>query len=279
METNMGIVFACIAPHGAEVIPELAGDQLEAFAETRRGMEELANFFKEQRPETVVLATPHGLRLEGTIGVVTSEFTEGTLEANNRIIKLRCECDRDLAKLILGNAKQSKIPVVGANYGASEGPASCMPMDWGVFIPLWFLLDKGSGACKVVIVTPSREISLQALINFGQIIAEVAENSGKRIAFVASADQGHAHKPDGPYGFHPSSQEFDKTVTNAVLSNNLKPLFDLSPQFVENAKPDSLWQIAILQGIIDRTKLKGRLLSYQVPTYFGLLCAAYSLVE
>jgi len=270
----MGIVFACIAPHGAEVIPELAGDQLEAFAETRRGMEELANLFKEQKPETVVLATPHGLRLEATIGVVTSEFTEGFLEANNKSIKLRCTCDRELAKLTLESAKKIMLPVVGANYGTSEGPASCMPMDWGTFIPLWFLIGQDS-TCRVVTVTPSREVSLQTLVRFGQTIAEAAETSNKRIAFVASADQGHAHKPDGPYGFHPASKEFDETVTRAISSNNLKPLLDLPPQFVENAKPDSPWQMAILQGILDRVTLNGRLLSYQAPTYFGMLCAAY----
>ena len=26
----MGIVFACIAPHGGEIIPQLAGDELQA---------------------------------------------------------------------------------------------------------------------------------------------------------------------------------------------------------------------------------------------------------
>ena len=85
----MGIVFACIAPHGAEIIPELAGNQLKAFAETRRGMEELAALFKKQKPETVIIATPHNLRLEATIGVVTTEFTDGTLEENDKSIRLR----------------------------------------------------------------------------------------------------------------------------------------------------------------------------------------------
>jgi len=36
----MSVVFACIASHGTEIIPELAGNMLDAFAETREGMEE-----------------------------------------------------------------------------------------------------------------------------------------------------------------------------------------------------------------------------------------------
>jgi aromatic ring-opening dioxygenase LigB subunit len=272
---KMSVVFACIAPHGAEAIPELAGDMLEAFAETRRGMEQLAAEMKQDKPDTIVLATPHNLRLEGTIGVVTTEFTGGTLEANNNTVKLRCKCDRQLAKQILENAKKQGLPVVGANYGASEGEASCMPMDWGTLIPLWFLIGQDEAGPNVVMVTPSREIPLQSLVRFGRVVAETAEFSGRKIAFVASADQGHAHEAKGPYGFHLASAKYDEEVRNAVLKNDLAPLLSLPPQFIEDAKPDSLWQLAMLQGILEHTEMVGRLLSYQVPTYFGLLCAVY----
>ena len=271
----MSVVFACVAPHGTEIIPELAGNMLDAFAETREGMEELARLMEKQKPETIVLATPHGLRLESTIAVVTAEFIEGTLEANKQQVKLRCRCDRQLAKKILENAKKLEIPVVGANYGTSEGPSSCMPMDWGALIPLWFFVGPSSDKPEVVIVAPSRELPFKALIRFGSVVAETAEASGKKVAFVASADQGHAHAADGPYGFHSASAKFDEMVKRAVLQNNLKPLFSLPRKFIEDAKPDSLWQLAILQGILERVPMKARLISYQMPTYFGMLCAAY----
>jgi aromatic ring-opening dioxygenase LigB subunit len=271
----VGIVFACIAPHGAEIIPDLAGDMLDAFALTRKGMEELAILMKKQKPDTIVLATPHNLRLEATIGIVTSAFTEGALEENNKKIKLRCECDHDLALAILSNSKRSKLPVVGANYGTSEGPGSCMPMDWGTLIPQWFLVGQNPDKLKVVIVTPSREIPLQRLVRFGQIIAETAQTLGKRVAFVASADQGHAHKADGPYGFHDASAKYDEIVKRAISENRLQSLFDLPQEFIENAKPDSLWQLAILHGVLKRAKMNSCLLSYQVPTYYGMLCAVY----
>ena len=112
--------------------------------------------------------------------------------------------------------------------------------------------------------------------SFGEVISEVAVASEKRVAFVASADQGHAHRVDGPYGYNRASAEFDHLVREAVQRNDLRPLLNLSSEFVENAKPDSLWQLAILQGILEHSQLVGRLLSYQVPTYYGMLCAAYS---
>lgn len=271
----MSVVFACIAPHGAEAIPELAGDMFDAYAETRRGMEKLVKEMRKNKPDTVVLATPHNVRLEGTIGVVTAEFTEGKLEANNNEVRLRCKCDRSLANLILRNAKKLRLPVVGVNYGAAEGDASCMPMDWGALIPLWFLVGRHNCGPNVVLVTPSREIPLQSLVRFGRVIAEVAEPSNRRIAFVASADQGHAHDPKGPYGFHEASAKYDEEVKEAVLKNDLAPLLRLTRRFIDDAKPDSIWQLAILQGILEHTQMTGHLLSYQVPTYFGVLCAVY----
>ena len=271
----MGTVFASIVPHGAEIVPELAGDMFEAFAQTRRGMEQIAETLKKQRVETIIVATPHNLRLEETIGIVTSEFTEGILEENNGKVRLRCQCDCEFAKAILAKAKSSCLPIVGVNYGTSEGPASCMPMDWGTLIPLWFMAREKQEAPKVIIVTPSREIPMRSLTLFGQAIAEAAEASERRVAFVASADQGHAHRSDGPYGFNVASAEFDEAVKMAVQKNDLKPLLNLPPKFVEDAKPDSIWQIAILQGVLERVPMKGFLLSYQAPTYYGMLCAEY----
>jgi aromatic ring-opening dioxygenase LigB subunit len=231
------------------------------------------------QPNTIVLATPHNLRLEETIGVVTTEFAQGVLEENRKRVRLRCKCDRQLSRNILKNAKKANLPVVGANYGSNDGPASCLPMDWGILIPMWFITESNNLHPEIVIVTPSREIPLEDLVTFGEVIAETVKSSGKRVAFVASADQGHAHKADGPYGFHAASAEFDAMVKRAVVENNLDMLLTLPQGFVEDAKPDSLWQLAILQGVLRRIPMRGQLLSYQVPTYFGLLCAAYLPTE
>lgn len=271
----MGMVFACISPHGSEAIPELAGDKSEAFAETRRGLDTLSRMLRKQKPETIVIATPHNLRLEGAIGIVTSEFTEGSLHENDKEIELRCRCDPALSKQIYIDSKKRNFPVVAANYGTSEGETSCMPMDWGTLIPLWFFTRGKKHEFKVVIVTPSREIPFNDLIRFGTVMARTAEDSGKRVAFVASADQAHTHRADGPYGFHHSAVEFDAIVKRAVQENELGHLFNLPKNLIEEAKPDSLWQIAMLQGILQIVPMKAQLLSYQAPTYFGMLCAAY----
>ena len=98
---------------------------------------------------------------------------------------------------------------------------------------------------------------------------------GRRIAFIASADLGHAHDRDGPYGFDPAAAEFDAAAVAAIEANDLGRLLTFDKEWVARAKPDALWQMLNLHGAIEGTALRGELLSYEVPTYFGMLCAAY----
>ena len=78
-----GLVFACIAPHGSELIAELAGENLQRTAATRGAMEELGRRMEQARPETVVIITPHGVRVTGAVCVMTTERAIGTLEGED----------------------------------------------------------------------------------------------------------------------------------------------------------------------------------------------------
>ena len=271
----MPLVYACIAPHGGEVVPELAGKKLRLFSPTRKGMRALAFAMKDARPDTIVLASPHNLRLHRHIGVVTSEYSSGRVIEGRKEIRMKARCDVELSRKLVEAAEGKGLPVVAANYGVFEGPLSDMAMDWGTMIPLWFLLKGARLKSRVVIVTPSREIPLNQNIEFGRTIAEVAEAEEKRVALVASSDQAHRHRKSGPYGFDSRAAEYDWKVVDAVRRDRLGDIMELDPDFVEGARPDSLWQMAMLVGALSFKPMRGELVSYQVPTYYGMLCASY----
>ena len=309
------LVYACITPHGIEIIPELAGPRREAFAPTRLAMEELGRRVKACRPEVIIVATPHGLRLEGGFNaVVTSEYCSGLLTPDTLTppadpvlevlttpaagpipetppagssplvtpaVRGRFLCDRLLAREIVSRTRREGIPVVGVNYGALAGPASDVAMDWGTLIPLYFLAPKGDTICsaelpQVVLLGPSRDIPLTQLVRWGEIVGSLCVENSKRIVFVASADQAHCHRPEGPYGYHPAAAQYDALVQDIVTQDRLDRLLDVDLSLVDEAKPDSLWQMLILYGISRIVPLRGQLLSYQAPTYFGMLVAAYA---
>src|SRR4051794_17362782 len=74
-----GLVFACIAPHGGDVIAELAGDRAAKTMVTRKAMEELGQRMAAAKPETIVLVTPHGVRVAGAMCVMATERAFGML--------------------------------------------------------------------------------------------------------------------------------------------------------------------------------------------------------
>ncbi len=274
----MTLVFACIAPHGSEIIPALASRSMtRKFEATRVGVRKLAGRISDAKPETIVIASPHNLRLVGQIAVVVAENSSGTLEGSSKkSVSLHANCDVEFALKLVQESRIGGLPVVGANYGTSEGPASSMQMDWGTLVPLWFVLKERRVKSKIVIVAPSREIPLRKNLLFGKMMARLIEKDRtRRFVFIASADQAHAHRRSGPYGFSGSAAKYDSYVSDVIRKNRLKRILSLDPKLVERAKPDSLWQMAILAGIIERFPMSSELLSYQVPTYYGMICASF----
>ena len=271
----MGELVSCaIAPHGVASIEEISGNMKEKFKKTSNAMKKFGESILATKPDTIVILTPHGLRLDGYNAIYTCEFCRGNLAGNNKIISLEHRCNRDLAKKILLKAKSENIPSVGCNYGALEGSNSNIEMDWGTFIPLWFCREENYNP-EIVVIGPSRDIELNKLVRLGEIIAEEAKVSDKKVTLIASADQGHCHDPNGPYGFNQASEKYDKTVLEIIKENKLEKLLDIDMELVESGKPDSLWQMLILHGALNITPMECEVLSYDVPTYFGMIVANY----
>jgi aromatic ring-opening dioxygenase LigB subunit len=141
-----------------------------------------------------------------------------------------------------------------------------MPIDWGAGIPLWFM------RAPAVVVTPCRALSNDEHVRAGAALARAAGN--RRVAFVASADHGHGHAADGPYGFTEHSKPYDDEIVRLVRDNRLGELVGWDAQRAVDAKADSFWQLLMLHGAIG-DDFDAELLSYEAPTYFGMLTAGF----
>lgn len=277
----MPLEYACIMPHGGEIIPELAAPKdHQLVQETTTAARTIAREIRRTNPHTIVIASPHTLRLQNHIAIIMTENSTGELKGTgSRKVSLKLKCDREFARELLRESTQQRLPVVGANYGTAEGPTSDMAMDWGTLVPMWFIAKEERVKARLVIVAPSREIPLEQNISFGKVLARLAEREkNHRVVFVASADQAHAHQKSGPYGFHRAASKYDKFVSQAIRENRISSISRLTNRFVENAKPDSLWQMAMLVGVTKVIEMRGSLLSYQVPTYYGMICASFHRV-
>lgn len=271
---DTGLVFAAIAPHGTLAVPEAPPAAIEGAEGTQRAMEELGLRWAAARPDATVVFTPHNVHVDGHFAVATATAAAGTLaDWDAPGVTLEVPLDRSLALRVLETLREDGLPAVGVSYGGNDPSQAVLPLDWGALIPLWFMGGRSDPKVPAVVVSPARDLSLHEHVRAGAAVARAAE--GRRVALVASADHGHAHDPDGPYGFDSASAEYDARIVEIVSGNRLDGLLELDPAHVDAAKADSWWQLLMLHGALG-DDWKGELLSYEAPTYFGMLCAAYA---
>lgn len=269
----MPLIYACIAPHAGDLIPETVSDT-NIVKDTRRSMQEMGEHLQALRPDVVIIANPHGFRVQNAMSISIAERATADWAPG---VKLDFEMDAALAHAIADRATELGVPIVRYIYGASGGPDCSIPLDWGAVVPLYFLGHRFEPKPKLVHLSPMRLLPLSTHYDFGRAIGRVIRDSSKtRIAFIASADQGHAHDAKGPYGYDPASAKYDAWMQEVVRSDRLDDVLSVDPQLVEDGKPDSLWPTTILAGVLKENPMQARLLSYEINIYFGILCAEFT---
>ena len=77
----MPLIFGCIVPHGS-VIPGTPG--ADACTATTAAMHEIGRRLAAVQPDTVVVVTPHGIRVDGALAVSYTERAAGVLRSHHR---------------------------------------------------------------------------------------------------------------------------------------------------------------------------------------------------
>jgi aromatic ring-opening dioxygenase LigB subunit len=288
-----GIVFACVAPHGWTLIPDLM-DEPDDVQLTRSSMEELGRRVAAVRPDVIVLATPHGFRVDGAVCIADVARMAGTLHHKGKTAEMNIPVDRQLTAAIASTARARNIPVAMAGFAGNSESESAIQLDCGTFVPFWFmghgrnmtgyghvLADKPEQdqGPPVVVLNPSRSLPWETNIRFGEALADAAAEDGRRIVFVASCDWAHAHE-GSRYGAHPAAVEVDAAVEEALRHGDPGRLINLDPEQVKHAAVDGLWQALILAGVMNRVPMRADFISYELVRAYSvsMMVAAYEPV-
>ncbi|MEZ4568910.1 MAG: hypothetical protein R2849_00970 [Thermomicrobiales bacterium] len=135
--------------------------------------------------------------------------------------------------------------------------------------------DEPTGPAAII-ANPSRMIPRSHNVEFGKVVAEVAQASDKRVGFIASCDWAHRHDPDGPNGFHEDAPKMDAEVSEAIKRNDILSLIDLDDEYIGNAAIDGLWQLLMLGGAQQVVPMDVDFLNYEAPTCYGMIVATFS---
>jgi aromatic ring-opening dioxygenase LigB subunit len=271
------IAIGAIAPHGDLAIAEACDEDTRSLAvETQRAMAIMVERVAAAHPDTLFIATPHNIHVSGHMAVLTSSELAGRLEEAANPIHLTARVDRDLALATHRAMNDAGVPTVAVSFGGNDPAEAVSPMDWGVLVPLWHIAQVLPDI-PVVVVAPARDLDAAAHVTAGAAMIRAARDANKRIAFIASADQGHGHQADGPYGFHPESAAFDALMCDIVKRGALDELTAITPEQAGAAYVDSWWQMLMLHGALreDGGDFDAELLAYEAPTYYGMLTAVF----
>ncbi len=285
----MPVVFAAVLPHGFPLIPDLSDDAGGALA-TRAAMTEVGRRAKAAGVEAIVIAGPHGFRVNGAVCLADVARAAGSLRWQDRVVESNIPVDGPLTDRIAARARDAGVPIAMGGFAGNQRDQSVLPLDWGLLTPLWFMghdrnlpglgdvladppaEDVGPPA---VLVSPARSLSRESLVAFGRAVADAAAEDGRRIAFVASCDWAHTHRADGPYGFSDLAAPVDARVCEAISAGDPLRLMDLTDADASTAAIDGLWQTLMLGGVLERDPMRAEILSYEAPTYYGMLVAAF----
>lgn len=286
------VSFVCIAPHGWLLIPLVSGPDGVRARASQGAMEELGRRMEAARPETIVIMEPHSLMVDGVISLLDSAQVQGEsggathLGAPAHRYSMTFDVDQELNAAIATAARAEDVPVARVRHFAEATP---LRVEWGTLTPLWYLGAAFNPLPRLVVASAGnlyatvtnevdhfgRAIAPEEYVGFGRVVRQAADSLGRRIAFVASVDLGHRHIADGPFGFDPAAAECDAAVVEAVESHALDRLITFDRGQAERGLTEAIEPLLAIHGLIEGTELQAEVLSYEVPTYFGMMCAAY----
>ncbi len=228
-----GIVFGAVTPHGWLLIPELHPENIDT-PQNRAALVEMGARMAELKPDVIVIATPHGFRVDGSVSLANVARAAGTLTVDGHKAEMNVPVDLTLTDAIAAAARARGVPIAMTGFAGNQRNESALPLDWGTFVPLWFMghgqnhvghgdvlapkpaVDHGP---PIVLVNPSRFLPRQTLVDFGEAVADAAAADGRRVAFIASCDWAHAHE-GSRYGASPDAAIVDQMVVDALNASD-----------------------------------------------------------
>ncbi len=275
----MGIIAAYAVPHPPLIVPAVGRGDQRAIQDTVDAYQQVAREIVGLKPDVIVVTSPHAPYFRDAFHITTDPDLHGDM-ARFAAPQERVEaaCDVAFAASLVDRLNMAGIPAVdSARYRE--------PMDHATFVGLYFVREayKEAGGsqdlpCPIVRVGLS-QLSFETHRQVGRMIADLADDEGKQVVFLASGDLSHKLKESGPYGFAPEGPVFDAKIGEIFSSGELEGLFEFDPAFADAAAECGLRSFQIMAGAIEGLGFTSELLSLEGPFGVGYGVAAFRSVK
>lgn len=265
----MPLKGAFIVPHPPLIIPEIGRGQEKRIKKTVDAYEKISQKISEIKPDTIILTTPHSMFYSDYIHISPGNGAKGNFREFGEVeVGMKVNYDTEFVKILSLLAEENDISA--GTLGEKK-----KALDHGAMVPLHYV-NKYYSDYKLVRISISG-LSFIEHYKFGKCIRQAAEESDKKIVFIASGDLSHMLKDEGPYGYREEGPVFDREITSAMRAGDFLQFLKFDEEFCETAAECGLRSFIIMAGALDGRKVKSELLSYEGPFGVGYAAASYEI--
>ncbi len=275
----MVIVGAFILPHGSMILdPKKKGLPKEA-KDLHNAMIDAAKAIDKLKPNIIFMTSPHGISLSNDFGICLNKGARASAEWENdyKDYVVNIEIDQEISNELLEYLLEKETAVTGI---AAYTPSADIYLRWSDAVPLWFLRNISSKPKYVLLSQPLRrhdqtEELIPETLCLGNDLRIFFEKLEKRVVVIISADMGHTHNKNGPYGFSEDAAPFDELMEEWAETLDSKLLVKKAVPKLGNALCCGYIGFVMLQGILEKKKLTPEVTNRSAPTYYGMMVAKY----
>ena len=257
----MPIVAAYMVPHPPMIVPQVGRGSEKQITKTIRAYEAVAAGIAGIRPETIIVTSPHAVLYADYFHISPGEEATGDF-GRFRAPEVRCaeKYDTELVKAICALAKGKDFPA--GTLGERD-----RRLDHGTMVPLYFVKQQYTGFRLV-------RVGLSGLSNaehyeFGQIIRQAVEQTGRKAVLIASGDLSHKLQEYGPYGFAEEGPEYDRRIMDAAGRAAFGEMLTFEESFLDKAAECGHRSFLIMAGALDGMNVEAKVCTHEDVTGVG----------
>ena len=257
----MPIVAAYMVPHPPMIVPQVGRGSEKQITKTIRAYEAVAAGIAGIRPETIIVTSPHAVLYADYFHISPGEDATGDFGSFRAPeVRFAEKYDTELVKAICALAKEKDFPA--GTLGERD-----RRLDHGTMVPLYFIEQQYTGF-RLVRVGLSG-LSHAEHYEFGQIIRQAVEQTGRKAVLIASGDLSHKLQEYGPYGFAEEGPEYDRRIMDAVGRAAFGEMLTFEESFLDKAAECGHRSFLIMAGALDGMNVEAKVYTHEDVTGVG----------
>lgn len=250
-----------MVPHPPMIVPDIGRGSEKQITKTIRAYEAVAEEIAQLKPETIIISSPHSILYADYFHLSPGKAAKGDF-GNFGVGKVSFSetYDEGLREKICALADEKGFPA--GTLGEKD-----KRLDHGTMVPLYFIEQKYRDF-KLIRIGLSG-LSLAEHYEFGQIIRDAVEQTGRRVVYIASGDLSHKLQEYGPYGFTPEGPEYDRRIMDVCRRGAFGELLDFEENFCDKAAECGHRSFVIMAGVLDGLETEAKELSHEDVTGVG----------